>query len=490
MIIVLDTNVFYGDSGAKRPLLGAVFDGAANGDFDVIVPEVVVQELVRQYPERLRETQKALTAALDGMKRLNIAPSDPPSIGQAELIETYESDLRQRLSGAGRRIAAHPASLDRVSRWAVARRKPFKPDGSGVSDAIIWATVLELAARDSVLLVTANTRDFADKDTVDQLAPDLQSDLAAIGLRLAHVRLVASVEKLVDEVVRPLAGAETRARRLLANPDRYARLLNALVDATAYRPIPYEEFDVGVALDNPPQAVSVGIERVHLTAARESPTRELILSLEAVTDLLLDLTIYKADYYEVEDDLAHIDVIDGDLNDHYLSAQTEVQAKISWNVVTDGGARKADVQVVSIEPAEDVDILEEWLEAGARENLDEALTRQGSWDLKGFVPEGAVSPADHASVEDFHADTVDIYSIESRDRDSISCTLHVAGSGQVSWHIAAPTGADFEAMAESDPDMGMLRGVAEVPVVLTVEGWVDRDLNWLDVAVVATDVMR
>ena len=63
LIIVLDTNAFHGDAGAKLPF-ERVLDGATNGDFEVVIPEVVIQELVRQYPERLREARKTPDSSL------------------------------------------------------------------------------------------------------------------------------------------------------------------------------------------------------------------------------------------------------------------------------------------------------------------------------------------------------------------------------------------------------------------------------------------
>lgn len=55
MLIVLDTNMFWGDVHAERPWLRAILDGAEHGDFEVVVPEAVVQELVKRYPKRVAE---------------------------------------------------------------------------------------------------------------------------------------------------------------------------------------------------------------------------------------------------------------------------------------------------------------------------------------------------------------------------------------------------------------------------------------------------
>jgi len=54
LLIVLDTNMFRGDVHARRRQMRAVLDGAAKGDFSLVLPEVVRQELVKQYPRRMR----------------------------------------------------------------------------------------------------------------------------------------------------------------------------------------------------------------------------------------------------------------------------------------------------------------------------------------------------------------------------------------------------------------------------------------------------
>ena len=217
--------------------------------------------------------------------------------------------------------------------------------------------------------------------------------------------------------LRPLAGADAKAGRLLTNPERRARLVDALINATVYRPLRFDELDLGVYPDGDPQAVTAALYRLTLNSVREDPEGRLILSIEAVADLLLDLAIAKADFYEVEDDLPDIRVTNPDLNDRYLSAETEAEARITWNVVTDANARRTDVEVAAVQPVDDDDILSEWLAAGATDTLTDSLETNVGWQLHNYRPEGLNSIADEATVASLHTDDVSIYEVDSRDRE-------------------------------------------------------------------------
>ena len=71
----------------------------------------------------------------------------------------------------------------------------------------------------------------------------------------------------------------------------------------------------------------------------------------------------------------------------------------------------------------------------------------------------------------------------------MSCTLHVEGSGEVNWHIAAPSGDDLAGMSSAEIDAGgLMQGSAVEPLLLIVEGCVDRNLIWNQLAVVGAFV--
>jgi hypothetical protein len=94
---------------------------------------------------------------------------------------------------------AHHDLVDRV----LARRRPFSEGEKGYRDALIWYSTLECAASGAVILLSANTKDFArEQDNGSyELASDLATDLEALGLPLDRVSLTTTTSALLRAVI-------------------------------------------------------------------------------------------------------------------------------------------------------------------------------------------------------------------------------------------------------------------------------------------------
>ena len=129
MLVVLDTNAFHGDVRADRSRLRSILDGAlAKGGLELFAPEVVLQELDKQFAQRskkvVRDVNKALGNYDTELRELGLDP--PPRMSRNEQdIANYRAALEVRLTGAGAQVMALPADLSPAVGWAVTRRKPF-----------------------------------------------------------------------------------------------------------------------------------------------------------------------------------------------------------------------------------------------------------------------------------------------------------------------------------------------------------------------------
>jgi len=117
VIVVLDTNVLHRDVYAERSQMQQIFTAAEAGKFEVVVPRVMVEELVRQYPERLRELIKTTKKNIKDTKLdLQSFGFDVPKVPEVDVdaaIGDYRERLENRLNGNGRRIAENPADAAR-----------------------------------------------------------------------------------------------------------------------------------------------------------------------------------------------------------------------------------------------------------------------------------------------------------------------------------------------------------------------------------------
>jgi predicted nucleic acid-binding protein len=197
LIVVFDTNVFNGDVRADRSRLRAILDGAAaKGAFGVMVPEVVLLELDKQFRKRskavVKNVNKALGALAGELVQLGLEGPDEMVLDTAD-ADGYRAKLEERLTRVGGAVLPVPVDLTAAVPWAVNRRKPFKETGEGFQDAAIWLTILALAAarEDEIAFVTSNTKDFGNGADPVGLADELRGDLTERGRPEEQVRLVA-----------------------------------------------------------------------------------------------------------------------------------------------------------------------------------------------------------------------------------------------------------------------------------------------------------
>jgi hypothetical protein len=328
MIVVLDTTVLHRDVHASRRVMESVRGRAAAGEWQIVVPEVVVAEAVRQYPERLRkavvQTQKALGQLRGDRESLGLPMPDLPEVDAEAAIAQYEPALRARLTAAGCSIADHPPGAEVVGTWASTRRKPFKNKGTGAVDAFVWLTVIDCARRDDVVLITANSDDFCDPDDPERPAPELRADLDAAGISATRVRILRDIQRFVASFVTPSERAMQRAQEFLADTALRARLAFEISLAAASFPGAAgdpEDWDFEVYLDPGAfELTAFDAKALEVASAEEEPQGVLYLLLEAQGDATFDFFIYKGEWYGLRSD-SPISVIDPDHNEWYVSAE-------------------------------------------------------------------------------------------------------------------------------------------------------------------------
>lgn len=198
--VAFDTSALVEDWWLERAATRALLAQARRGKAMLWVPEVVVAELVNKRTERLRAQWHKHSGATRAVGEL-MAP-DRRGAWRAGDIDfaadraDYERQLRQRLQQADVRIAPWPEVTheDLVTR-DLARSRPFKQNGSGYRDALIWETVKEIVEEhpgDDVILISTNNADFAAPKS-DDLHADLKAEAAGV---ILEQRLDAVIHRI------------------------------------------------------------------------------------------------------------------------------------------------------------------------------------------------------------------------------------------------------------------------------------------------------
>jgi hypothetical protein len=214
-IVVLDTSVLYDDPRMLSARLRLLLEGARSIGARVVLPAVVVKELRRQGAERIASQLKTIDQSMARLARLvgwDMFPKPDPLKVEAvvnSVAHWYEADLQLPLS-----VAPHPTvSHEDLAQAAVTRRKPFKKDGQGYQDALIWHTVLALlmdAPAAQIAFITANTNDFFGGEKTS-LHADLLADLD-VRKGADRVHAFSSVDDFNRTYILPTLHADARIR--------------------------------------------------------------------------------------------------------------------------------------------------------------------------------------------------------------------------------------------------------------------------------------
>ncbi len=212
MQVVLDTTSIHGDYFLERPATVEFLQGLHKIPAKLLVPEVVVDEMVRHYRRDLEKALSQLTEAGQQIARLRAAtvPSGP-SLSVEERAEKYREALLARIAKFGAEVIPYPkiGHKELVAR-ELAGRKPFDPNGRGYRDALIWESVRSKTwgGHERVVFVSNNSTDFGK-------APQLHDGLRREILNPDRLSLASSLQQFNAQWIVPKAEMLDDVRRAL-----------------------------------------------------------------------------------------------------------------------------------------------------------------------------------------------------------------------------------------------------------------------------------
>lgn len=208
--VVVDTSVIRRTRGDLTAGDWPVLRAAARlGLVDLRLPSVVLQELVDHRRRDLAKLQE-LERKVDRQRRDLLGDEDPLSsrtlpLSDARLNEAcavYAEFVSEWFRDAGSVLDDPDVAHSELVARALERRRPFTEGERGYRDALIWYSALECASSERVVLLTANTKDFAkETDNQIELADDLIADLVSRGLPPSRIRLVTTTESLLGDLL-------------------------------------------------------------------------------------------------------------------------------------------------------------------------------------------------------------------------------------------------------------------------------------------------
>lgn len=130
---------------------------------EVLIPEIVLDEAINRYKEDLDGKVNSAIKAVNQLNRhLKIEHSNDLRIDSTAETEKYRQFLNAEIKSRGIKVLPYPqVEHKKIVAHDLMRKKPFKENGSGYRDYLIWHSVeLQSSIEDEVVFITANLNDF------------------------------------------------------------------------------------------------------------------------------------------------------------------------------------------------------------------------------------------------------------------------------------------------------------------------------------------
>lgn len=303
MKVVIDTNVFCEDYLLKGAHFRLFFESLASVPASLHIPEVVIDELANRYKEDLSAALEREGESRSAVKRLVGDSTQLPHIGIDVKLETarIRTHIENTVKEHGAILPYPEVPHKKLVERDLSRRKPFKRDGSGYRDALIWESIRKLLlwGVERVVFVTNNPKDFGEGPLVDA---DLQKDM----LNPTNLTVVRSIREFNERYILPNLRMLDAVRAALQSESSQLRLQRWLT-SNLMEILRNNACLAEIVLDFPPRVGSaypleiVAFEKLKVSEVRELDSGEKLVELRVEAQVEFSIDVDWDDYIHHEE---------------------------------------------------------------------------------------------------------------------------------------------------------------------------------------------
>lgn len=344
-ILVMDTNIYFNHFFLKLKHFSILRDSLENLNIEWTLPEIVLDEVSGKYKEKLtdlknniKKTNKEIGSLIGEEKQIII------DIDQDSMANDYKNSLREEFqTHEHMKTVPYPSTTHKeIANRAILKLKPFKENGEGYRDCLIWETIKSLLKENpnsNLIFVTANRSDFFDKN--DNLSTVLIEDLEKYSISKDRIQVFNSLFSLMREFINPqLESLESIKNSLLA--DKW-ELKQEEIIFKIEEELYLKSVDISLPDSNCSEALINYINDVSIDdiedVSKLSET-EIIISLTAKINADFEYYVDHMDIYSLdyENNPPPFEISDFDWNDYvaqvYITHKTYIQFIILYNLRT------------------------------------------------------------------------------------------------------------------------------------------------------------
>lgn len=345
MKVVLDSNIIIADFWLESTNFRLLLESAENGDIEIYIPEVVYDEVLNKFKQRLEKSRTTIKSELQKFKRNSKksidTPIDKDSIEKS--ISEYENQLKKIIKKYKIKILEYPNINHKfLANKAIHKLKPFNANEKGYRDCLIWENVKGLltdfesvAALPELVFISNNYKDFASNDY--KLHSDLISELEDEEFDSKSIIIYFSLAEFNDKQTKLFFTQSTSFENRIRNNEIWDfdlkpiindYLLKNFVDSLLY------DYDITEEYSDP--TVTYFDEEnydIEITDVKRLNAKEFLVDVNFDLKCEIDFFLDKHDYHILEEN--NISIKDSDWNRHVMLANISISIPISMFLILD-----------------------------------------------------------------------------------------------------------------------------------------------------------
>ncbi len=326
MRVFIDTNIIRKENFLKSSTILSLLKACKLFGFEVHIPEIVVDEIKGIFA---KEFSKSLDDFQKQYKKLSaFCELDTDDLCLEEEIKKFIEWLDEQLDNYNVHIIPYKnISAQEVVQQSYLAKKPFKEDGKGYKDFLVWSSissVINALPLNENYFITNNTRDFCSKceETNNHV---LHPDLVKTIKNKAHS---PKVYKSVHEFFEEKISIRFENIDITDVPDLSSEFIRGMVEEIIIAEIPYYSaygFE-GLAFKNDVMIDSVEDISVDDISLKVIDEENILIVVNGSFWLYVSGYIEKFEYYHIRDGEIGVDVLDANHNDHVMSVGSSLAA--------------------------------------------------------------------------------------------------------------------------------------------------------------------
>lgn len=361
MKIVLDSNIIIADFWMKSTNFELLFERAKIRDIQIFIPEIVLDEVINKYSQRLLKSLREVSSELKTFNKLSKETIKQP-IEQKVIdksIKNYQKHLLKLVKDNNIMVLKYPKTDHKyLAKKAMLKLKPFNSNEKGYRDSLIWENIKTLltdcesvSALPELVFISNNYKDFTENE--HDLHFDLIAELEDEDFDSNSVIVYSNLSEFNDKQVKLFFAQSKSFEQKLKSSDNGNFDLRTEVNEYLYQNFVGSELndyydDFAMEYSEPTVSGILDEEfEIKITSVKKLNATDYLVDIVFGVESEIDFFIDRHDFWAI-DEKEDIVISDPDWNKYVMLASTSFVVPLSMSLIIDTNMNVKNSQISQV----------------------------------------------------------------------------------------------------------------------------------------------